>query len=263
VAGVRVRDMRPTPQATLAEIVASSSNVGQAKLALRMTEEQLQALLSGSGLHGPSEMQGLVGTDFAKPDWAAWHAGLQATAGQNLSSTLARTVQAYLPIANGGTHQRLALVYDEAKAYGAPDVRRVLREQVACDVRRMLHRATGPSGTAPQAQVAGVSVAGKTATNTHFPVWEDGKGMRYVPQADALFLGMFPAERPQYVLGVQLGFAGTIPRFSGTVAAPVFAQVVRGMVAQSVVQRPSAEPSCAMPLETAKSAKQAPQIKRQ
>jgi cell division protein FtsI (penicillin-binding protein 3) len=254
VAGVQVRDVQPQPQATLAEIVARSSNVGQAKLALRITRVQLQALLKGAGLHGDSGMSGLVGVDFVKPDWNAWTAGLQATAGQNLISTMMRVVQAYMPIANGGTRTRLTLVSDDEdpKKVNLRDTPRVLSEQTACEVRRMLHQATGVTGTAPLAMVTGVSVAGKTATNTHLPVWEEGKGMRHVPQADAMFVGMFPAERPQYVIGVQLGFADTKPRFAGAVAAPVFAQVVRGMVAQGAVQMVLAQASCAMPLEAAK-----------
>jgi cell division protein FtsI (penicillin-binding protein 3) len=61
VGGVRVRDVRPRATATLTEIVSHSSNVGQAKLALRMNQVQLQAVLSGSGLHGPGGMDGLPG----------------------------------------------------------------------------------------------------------------------------------------------------------------------------------------------------------
>lgn len=230
----RVTDGNLATSATLAEIVAKSSNVGQAKLALRMTQMQLQALLTGSGLHGPSGMVGLLGGDFAKPDWMAWSPELQATAGQTLSSTLARLVQAYLPVANGGVDRRLSLLSADDRwrgqgtAFTVP-TRRVLSEQTACEVRRMLHQAAGITGTAPQAQVVGVSVAGKTGTNTHLPVTEKGGRMRYQPQSDALFIGMAPAETPRYLIGVQLGFADGSPRFGGQVAAPVFAQVVRGL----------------------------------
>lgn len=248
---LRVRDAHPAERATLTEIVEKSSNMGQAKLALRMTEAQLQALLRGSGLHGASQMTGILGADFLKPDWSAWTLEQQATAGQNLSSTLARAVQAYVPIANGGMDRRLSLLpADELRRAHATSYvsteRRVLSEQTACKVRRMLHHATGATGTAPLAQVTGVSVAGKTATATHLPVMEEGGAMRYLPQADALFIGMAPAELPRYVIGVQLGFADGKPRWGGQVAAPVFAQVVRGLYPTGLAPT-DADPACAMP----------------
>lgn len=252
VGKVKVVDTSPRQRATLAEIVATSSNVGAAKLALRMTETQWQTLLERSGLHGHSGMTGLLGGDFARPDWSAWRVELQATAGQNLSTTLARAVQAYLPLANGGTDRRLSLLASEDRwivqsTSSVETPRRVLSEQTACELRRMLHQATGPRGTAPQAQVVGVSVAGKTATTTHLPVMEQGGRMRYVPQADALFIGMTPAERPQYLIGVQLGFADGRPRWSGQVAAPVFAQVVRGLLPLMILGNGSGGQSCPMP----------------
>lgn len=252
VGGVQVTDVQPAPRATLTEIVARSSNVGQAKLALRLTPMQLQALLNGSGLHGPSGMTGLLGEDFPKPTWAAWSTELQATAGQNLSSTLARMVQAYLPIANGGVDRRLSMLMaddqwrGQSSAFVGPP-RRVLSEQTACEVRRMLHQAAGISGTAPQAQVVGLSVAGKTGTATHLPVMTENGRMQYKPQSDALFIGMAPAENPRYLIGVQLGFADGKPRLGGQVAAPVFAQVVRGLFPPTAENFEPVGNACPMP----------------
>jgi cell division protein FtsI (penicillin-binding protein 3) len=248
IAGVRVKDTQPVPQTSLAEIVARSSNVGQAKLALRFTEPELQAMLEGSGLQGPTGMIGLSGAELAKPDWAAWHAGLQVAAGQNLTSTLARTVQAYLPIANGGLDRRLTLMgeNEQGSTLYAPSVRRVLGDPVACEVRRMLYMATGAGGTAPLAQVHGVSVAGKTASTTHLPVWEGGI-LRLIAQADTSFIGMFPAENPQYLIGVRLGFSDTKPHLAGQTVAPVFAQVVQGMLASGALQQTAAGTACKMP----------------
>lgn len=251
IGGTQVRDMNPAPSGSLAEIVARSSNVGQAKLALLMTERQLQSVLVGSGLHGPSGMVGLMGADFDKPDWNAWTTTMQATAGQNLSSTLARAVQAYVPIANGGVDRRLTLLAPDAQGQvdGAASFsheRRVLSDQTACEVRRMLNEATGLTGTAPLAQVVGTSVAGKSGTASHLPVMEEDGKMHFHPQSDALFIGMAPAEKPQYLIGVRLGFADGKPRFGGQVAAPVFAQVVRGLFPSGAAPEPAAAGPCAM-----------------
>ena len=251
VGSAMVKDANPTERGTLAEIVARSSNVGQAKLALGMTPKQLQTVVEGSHLHGNSGMVGLIGGSFSTPSWADWSDSQQATPGQNLSSTLVRLVQAYVPIANGGIDRPLALLANEDRwAAGAEGVnwgdRRVLSEVTACEVRRMLHQATSVTGTAPLAQVLGVSVAGKTGTNSHLPVTDDGGNMQYQPQADAVFVGMAPAEQPRYLIGVRLGgFAKGQSHFAGQVAAPVFAQVVRGLMPASAVE--GVAPACAMP----------------
>ncbi|TXH37208.1 MAG: hypothetical protein E6Q94_02645 [Burkholderiaceae bacterium] len=247
VQGVTVRDANPVPTGTMSDIVARSSNVGQAKLALRMTERELQALLLGSGLHGSTGMTALPSVDFATPDWNLWNVSLQAMAGQNLSSTFARIAQAYLPIANGGMEQRLTLLANDGAEVVDGGKRRVLSEQTACAVRRMLYHAASVEGTAPLAQVTGVSVAGKTASTTHFPVMKEDGSMRYVPQADAVFVGMFPAEKPQYLIGVQLGFADDQPRWAGRVAAPVFAQIVRGLVDGGAAGMIQGQVACPMP----------------
>lgn len=242
----RGRDFQPDDQVTLADIVASSSRVGHAKLALSMNGLQLQSVLSGSGLHGPGGIYGLLEAGFQKPDWPLWEEYLQLRAGQNLSSTLARTVQAYLPIANGGLSQRLSMVSDEAHADGRPAAPRVLRAQVACEVRRMLHLAAGRSGTAPLAQMLGVSVAGKADSSTRLPYWAEGD-LHYNQQLDSVFVGMLPAEMPQHLIGVRLGFADNFTHWNGQVAAPLFAEVARGLLAQGGVNPLAADHGCTMP----------------
>lgn len=247
-----VKDMNPAGQATLSEIVALSSNVGQAKLALQTTPQQLQTVLYGSRLQGLNGMIGLVGGHFETPNWEAWTDSQQAKPGQNLTSTLVRMVQAYMPIANGGIDRPLSLL-SEGDRWIAGSVgfhqgdRRVLSEATACAVRRMLHQATSASGTAPLARVRGVSVAGKTGTNAHLPMMDDTGKVAYLPQSDAIFVGMAPAELPRYLVGVRLGFADGKPHISGQVAAPVFAQVVRGLVTTDVAVENDAPVSCPMP----------------
>lgn len=252
VGGATLKDVDPVERAALTDIVARSSNIGMAKLALRMSETQLRTLMDRSGLHGPGGMTGLVGAAFSKPDWAAWPTDLQANAGQNLSTTLARAVQAYVPIANGGIDRRLSLLVTDERwrvqnTLSSVPARRVLSEQTACELRRMLHAATGVTGTAPLAQVLGVSVAGKTATGSQLPVAEEGGRMRHLPQSDALFIGMAPAEKPRYLIGVQLGFADGRPHWGGQVAAPVFAQVVRGLFPSPIPSGLPGEYPCLMP----------------
>ncbi|MFM8899974.1 MAG: penicillin-binding transpeptidase domain-containing protein [Burkholderiales bacterium] len=247
VQGVTVRDANPVPTGTMFDIVARSSNVGQARLALRMTERELQSLLLGSGLHGSTGMTALPSVDFSTPDWNLWNVSLKAMAGQKLSSAFARIAQAYLPIANGGMEQRLTLLANDGAEVVDGGKCRVFSEQTACAVRRMQYRAASVQGTVPLAQVTGVSVAGKTVSTTYLPVMAEDGSMRYLQQANAVFIGMFPAEKPQYLIGVRLGLSDVQPLKAGQMAAPVFAQIVRGLVDGGAAGKIQGQMACPMP----------------
>jgi len=81
------------------------------------------------------------------------------------------------------------------------------------------------SGTAKKAGLAAYEVAGKSGTARLF---ETGKG--YAGKYTASFVGMFPAEKPQYVVLVKLN-APKHAYYGGEVAAPVSSVVLRTALA--------------------------------
>jgi cell division protein FtsI (penicillin-binding protein 3) len=83
--------------------------------------------------------------------------------------------------------------------------------------------ATGPGGTAPRAQVTGYRVAGKTGTAHKI----EGKG--YAPDKYvSSFVGFAPASRPRLIVAVMIDEPRAGQYYGGTVAAPVFSQVMAG-----------------------------------
>jgi cell division protein FtsI (penicillin-binding protein 3) len=80
--------------------------------------------------------------------------------------------------------------------------------------------ATGPGGTAPKAQVAGYSVAGKTGTAYKI---EAG---RYVKRYVSSFVGFAPVSDPRVVVAVMLDEPSAGQHYGGDVAAPVFSRLV-------------------------------------
>ncbi len=85
----------------------------------------------------------------------------------------------------------------------------------------MLELAAGPGGTAPQAQVPGYRVAGKTGTAYKL------EGGQYVKKYISSFVGLAPVSRPRLVVAVMID-EPTGAHYGGAVAAPVFARIVEG-----------------------------------
>jgi cell division protein FtsI (penicillin-binding protein 3) len=94
---------------------------------------------------------------------------------------------------------------------------------VADQVLQMLKTVTEEGGTALKANVAGYQIAGKTGTS------RKSVNGRYVNQYISIFVGIIPANNPQYAMVVMVDR----PRkqyYGGEVAAPVFADVMRQAV---------------------------------
>src|SRR5690606_30213601 len=101
-------------------------------------------------------------------------------------------------------------------------------------------------GTAKQAQVPGLSVAGKTGTG--FIAQEDGG--YYLPDGSrayyASFVGFLPAEDPQVTILVSIDQPDNQSgdRFGGTAAAPVFRELAPVMVHELGIDPPAGSTGC-------------------
>jgi cell division protein FtsI (penicillin-binding protein 3) len=98
----------------------------------------------------------------------------------------------------------------------------VFSAQTAHEVRAMLEMAVKPGGTAPQAQIPGYRVAGKTGTAHKL------EGGVYSDKYVASFIGFAPASDPRLVVAVMIDEPSAGKYYGGEVAAPVFAQVMAG-----------------------------------
>jgi cell division protein FtsI (penicillin-binding protein 3) len=233
IEGRTVHDVHRAERMTFTEIIAHSSNVGIVKLASRLSvREQYEALRdlgfgTPTGVPYPSEASGLL---RAPPQWTRQSAASLAM-GYEISVTALQLALAYAAFANGGELLEPALV----KEIRAPDgtvryrherrvVRRVMSERVA-DTMRGLLRGTVAGGSASEADVGSFEVAGKTGTA------RKNIGGRYVSgKYTASFVGIFPVDRPQYVILVKLDNP-TSAIYGGRTAAPVSRSVIQAALA--------------------------------
>jgi cell division protein FtsI (penicillin-binding protein 3) len=221
IGNATIHDAHPAGPLTVAQVIQKSSNVGAAKLALRLPSETLWKLFNSVGFGTPpkSGFPGEVaGRLRAHENWRPIE---QATMsyGHGISVSLMQLARAYTIFATDGELRSPALI----KRAEAPDIKRVISPQTALAVRKMLEMAVQSGGTAPQAQVVGYRVAGKTGTAHKL----EGRGYaanRYISS----FVGFAPASNPRVVVAVMIDEPGAGQYYGGLVAAPVFSEVVGG-----------------------------------
>ncbi len=225
-----LRDSHPHPDEyrTVAGTLAESSNTGTMLIGETMKPTTLEDYLrafgmgskSGSGF--PGESGGLL------PRAEDWNGSQRYTItyGQGISTTAVQVTNAFQAIANGGVRISPTFVKQVGDGEGGwKDAEggkrtRAVSEGTATDVSQMLEGVVSEEGTAPQAQIKGYRVAGKTGTADRY----DPKTGGYNGKT-ASFIGFAPADDPELVVSVILqrpikGYYG------GEVAGPVFKDVM-------------------------------------
>lgn len=206
---------------TVAEVVAKSSNIGTAKIALEISPEELHATYSDLGF-GQTPNIGFPGATAGRLRPAkAWRPVEQATIsyGHGVTVSLLQMVRAYTALARQGDVIDLTLFKrspDEVVT-GTP----VFKPETARRMRAMMMDTVKRGGTASNVRVAGYTVAGKTGTANKV------KNGRYSRDVVASFVGIVPATNPRFIVAVMVDEPKK-GRYGGRVAAPVFNEVAHG-----------------------------------
>ena len=231
--GRTITDVHKAPQLSLADVIRYSSNIGIVGFGSRLTPREKYELLRdlglgiATGVPIPGESDGIL----REP--ARWSAVSSASVvmGYELSVTPLQLATAYSALANGGELVQPHVIKEIRSTDGdilyearRRVIRRVFSENIASEVREML-RSVVDSGTALKADLALYSVAGKSGTARRTE-----KGRYVAGNYTASFVGLFPAEKPQYVVVVKMDS----PRnayYGGEVAAPITSVVLRAAIA--------------------------------
>ena len=240
---------------TVEEIVKVSSNIGTAKVALRMEPQQMWEMFTAVGL-GQAPKWGFPGARAGRVrPFKSWRPIEQATMsyGYGLSVSLIQIARAYTMFARDGEIIPLSFFKGEQRGGDVEAVKgvQVISPATARAMRHMLEMAAGPGGTAPKAQVVGYRVAGKTGT-AH-KIAESGRGYdahRYVGS----FVGFAPVSNPRIVVAVMIDEPSTGVYFGGDVAAPVFSAVVGATLRTLNIEPDSPIKSLVIPVDSLKEA---------
>ncbi len=230
IGGRRLHDAHPYEWLTPTQILAHSSNIGTAKIALELGKKKLYRAFRRFGFGEPTGI-GVPGeTAGILRHYRRWY-DVDAAAvsfGQGMSVTNVQLAAAMSALANGGKLMQPMLVRQLTDGHGAtieerkPRVRRqVVPRRIAKLVGQMLTAVTEPGGTAVEAGVDGYLVAGKTGTAQKADYIKGGYAK---DKWLASFIGFLPAERPAVVISVVID-EPVIAHYGGTVAGPVFRRI--------------------------------------
>ncbi len=233
---------------SFSQILEFSSNVGAAKLGLRLGQQRLYEALrnfgfgSKSGVDLPGEIVGLV------RDWHDW-SGLSIGAisfGQEVGVTSIQILTAINAIANGGYRVRPSIVdriIDEKGdlvSVHTPERERIMSPKTAEAVSSAFEGVV-LRGTGRRAALEGYRAAGKTGTAQKIV---DGRysSNKYV----ASFIGFAPLPHPRLTILVQIDEPKGI-HYGGDVCAPFFQKIAQ----EALLQR-RVPPDPNLPLPTLK-----------
>jgi len=212
-----IGDAHPHGVLTVEEVVAKSSNIGTAKIALELPAQALWDSYTAFGF-GQAPRLGFPGAVAGRLRPAkSWRPIEQATIsyGHGVSVTLMQLARAYSVLARDGEMVPLTLTRVDAP----PPAVRVLSPETARAMRRMLEMAVAEGGTAPAARIAGYRVAGKTGTARKI------RNGQYVREYVSSFVGFAPVSDPRVVIAVMIDEPSSDLYYGGLVAAPAFAQI--------------------------------------
>ena len=225
ISGRTLRDVKAYDYLTVEQIITKSSNIGAAKIGLRLGAQTMHQYIRGfgfgqaTGIRLPGEQAGMV---YPLNRWTR-QSITSLPMGYELSATPMQMVMMMAAIANGGKLMRPMMVdrLEDQKhrvvvKYHPQAIRQVVAPSTAALMVQALKTVTAPGGTARRAKLEYFIAAGKTGTAR-----KAGPGGYLPGKYYASFIGFFPADSPELCIYI----AVDEPKesyYGGLVAAPVF-----------------------------------------
>lgn len=242
--GKILHDHEPYDMLSVQGIIMKSSNIGAAKVAMKLGENELYSYIRNygfgkkTGISLPGEINGIVHPVSA---WTKVSIA-QIPMGQGVFVTPLQTVMAMSAIANKGLLMRPMLVdrlVDEngkiVAKYEPGAVRQVISEAAAKEMVTALKTVPTKEGTAELAKMEHYTVAGKTGTA------QKVENKVYVQKFFTSFIGFFPADNPELCISVVFDAPSQGGHYGGRVAGPVF-KAIAERAANYLNIKPDIEP---------------------
>ncbi len=216
-----ITDPKNLGRISLTTVLAKSSNVGAARVALTREPKAISDVLTGFGI-GRLTDSAFPGESAGRLDDPKYWSTIGQTTlsyGYGVAVTTLQLARAYAAIAADGVLRPVSLLrLDEV-----PPGERVISADTAADLTLMLEAVVSPDGTGYRAAVRNFHVAGKTGTTQ-----KAGVGGYDDDRHGAIFGGFAPATAPRIVVVVMIDEPQGAAYHGGDIAAPVFANIVSG-----------------------------------
>jgi cell division protein FtsI/penicillin-binding protein 2 len=213
-------------------IITKSSNIGAAKIGIKMGSRRLYEYLCDygfgmpTGIQLPNESRGIV---HPTEKWSKVSIA-QIPMGHGVAVTRLQMAMAMGALANNGWLMRPMLVSrlqdrdgHVMAEYQPQRVRQVVSDAAAKQMVQALKTVVTSDGTAAQAALTNYVVAGKTGT-----AQKAGVGGYLPGKYVSSFIGFFPADNPEICISIVLDEPKG-GHYGGKVAAPIFHQVAESV----------------------------------
>ena len=203
----------------IAMILAKSSNVGMAHLALSLPPNLIWTTLRGFGFGQlatsgyPGESAGLLAPLHT---WRPIDIATMSH-GYGISVTTLQLAHAYATVGALGISRPISFLRVDTPPAGA----RVMDPRLCRELIAMMRSVISLDGTAPLAAIPGYTVSGKTGT-----AWKADGGSYEQHHYVSIFAGVAPASAPRLAAAVMINDPRNGIHMGGDVSAPVFAKVV-------------------------------------
>ena len=223
---------------TLAGVVAKSSNVGTVLASDRFEPGQLRSYLDKFGLGRPTNVGLGAESRGILPDPSIWTDQTEdrISFGQSLSVNAVQMAAAVNTIANHGVRVDPTLIQGQAMRDDGMEIgtdvsttRRVVSDKAARQMTLMMERVVDEDdGVAPDANVPGYRVAGKTGTAQRVGtcVVNGQKQSCYDGSNTVSFAGFAPAQDPRFTVYVVIQAPKIEGAGGGITAGPVFSKLM-------------------------------------
>jgi cell division protein FtsI (penicillin-binding protein 3) len=232
IGGRTIHDTHKYGRLSVGDILKHSSNIGAAKIGVRLGPERLYGYLKGFGfgtksnIDLPGEVAGYLRNK------SQWYGVDLATIsfGQGISVSAIQMTTAMSAIANGGALMQpfvVEKIIDDKgnvlKSFSPTSRQKVISPETAAIVARMMEGVAAEGGTGTAAAVDGFKVAGKTGTAQKADPVTKGYSQ---DKRTASFVGFVPADKPRLTIAIIIDEPKTSP-YGGVVAAPAFSAIAR------------------------------------
>lgn len=249
-AGYELKDTHPYGSLTLKEAYAKSSNIAFAKLGQALGAEKLYRHMRqfGFGQLAQSPTQALFGeqrgTLRPPSNWSKTSL-TRLPIGYEISASNLQMTMAIAALANEGKLMEprfVQAVVDNQGRVVKQFLPRVVRQTVSREtaaqvieaMKAVLEGGTGREALLPKPMDA-FTVAGKTGTSRKFVNGGYESGSYY-----SSFIGMVPAEHPEFVVSVLVDNPEGKKYYGGSVAAPAFRNIAVGVIQTLNIPQPAA-----------------------
>ena len=221
----RIRDMhRMPPEMTVTDIIVRSSNVGAARMALRIGTPRFKDYFKRLGFFEPLSLELAEARNAAPLLPHKWTdlSSVTISFGHGLAASPVHLAAAFATLANGGNRVRATLIKG-----GAEPGERVFSPETARKMMQMI-REVVRRGTGRRTDIPGYDVGGKTGTADKYRP----EGGYYKDRVIATFASVFPTSNPKYVLTISLDepvdrSGKVISREASRTAVPVAALAIQ------------------------------------